>query len=159
MTDLLVKLYDLKALAPIIQQQEEQSIKIRRALAAEKHFILPWVREWFSEYWVSECDTALHQTPVKVFIAIENRELIGFACYDATRRGFFGPTGVAETARGRGTGTGLLMACLHDMWAQGYGYAIIGAAGPIDYYQKACNAIIIPDSTPGVYADLLRVKS
>lgn len=156
MTDMLVRLYDLQALPPLIEQQSEQGITIRRALAAEKHFILPWIREHFSEYWVDECDVALSRIPVKSFIAIKEGKVIGFACYDTTRLGFFGPTGVSEVARGCGTGKALLLACLHDMWAQGYGYAIIGGVGPIDFYQKACNAIEIPESTPGVYTGLLR---
>lgn len=158
MTDMLVKLYNLQALDPMIQQQSEQGIHIKRALAAEKHIILAWIREHFSDYWVSECEAAINQTPVKVFIAIENGELIGFACYDATRLGFFGPTGVSEATRGRGTGAALLMICLHDMWAQGYGYAVIGGVGPIEFYEKISGATVIPDSTPGVYAHLLHIK-
>jgi hypothetical protein len=42
------------------------------------------------------------------------------------------------------------------MRAQGYGYAIIGAAGPVDFYAKAVNAVAIPDSWPGVYKGMLR---
>ena len=30
----------------------------------------------------------------KCFIATENGKLIGFACYDATAKGFFGPIGI-----------------------------------------------------------------
>ena len=37
----------------------------------------------------------------------------------------------------------------------GYVYAIIGAAGPVRFYQKTVGAIIIPDSEPGIYTDLL----
>ena len=37
----------------------------------------------------------------------------------------------------------------------GYAYAIIGAAGPVEFYAKAVGATVIPDSSPGVYADLL----
>lgn len=159
MTDMLVKLYDLKPLQPFIQAQAEQGINIRRALAAEKHFILPWIREHFSEYWVNECDTAFNRMPVSAFIAIEEGQVIGFGCYDVTRLGFFGPTGVDEVARGRGTGAALLMVCLHDMSAQGYGYTIIGGVGPITFYEKICAANVIPDSTPGVYAGLLRPPS
>ena len=39
----------------------------------------------------------------------------------------------------------------------GYAYAIIGSAGPEDYYAKVCGAIAIPDSKPGIYCDQ-RVK-
>jgi hypothetical protein len=86
---------------------------------------------------------------------LEGKQLIGFSCYDTTAKGFFGPAGVSEAARGRGTGRALLIACLHAMRFEGYGYAIIGDAGPTDFYEKAVGAVAIPDSVPGVYAGML----
>lgn len=83
-------------------------------------------------------------------------KLVGFACYDATCKGFFGPTGVDDVCRGKGVGTALLLACLHDMRAQGYGYAVIGGAGPVAFYEKTVGAIEIPDSKPGIYKGMLR---
>jgi predicted N-acetyltransferase YhbS len=62
-------------------------------------------------------------------------------------------------ARGRGIGAALLMASLHAMREQGYAYAVIGAAGPIDFYQKAVGGLVIPDSWPGLYRGLLRAQS
>lgn len=154
--DMLVKLYDLPPLEPVIQSQTAQGIFVRRALTPEKHFVLNWIRGQFSEYWASETDAAFSRMPVSCFIAVENGTVIGFGCYDATTRGFFGPTGVGEAARGRGTGKALLLICLHDMRAQGYGYGIIGGVGPVEFYERTCGATVIPDSTPGVYAGLLR---
>ncbi|MEL6306738.1 MAG: GNAT family N-acetyltransferase [Chloroflexota bacterium] len=153
MTDMLVKLY---ALPPYQDTQSQHGIAIRRAIAPEKHLVLQWIHTHFSDYWVSECDVAFSRQPVSCFLATMDTKLIGFACYDTTRRGFFGPTGVDESARGRGTGTALLLACLHDMWGQGYGYAIIGGVGPIAFYEKMVGATVIPDSTPGIYAGMLR---
>ncbi|MGJ3237978.1 MAG: GNAT family N-acetyltransferase [Anaerolineae bacterium] len=157
MPDMLVKLYELSPLTPFIERQHTQGITVRRALVPEKHLVLDWVREHFSDYWVSETDVTFARTPVSCFIATEGGVMIGFGCYDATRLGFFGPTGVGETGRGRGTGAALLMACLHDMYAQGYGYAIIGGVGPAEFYTRISGATLIPDSSPGIYADLLRV--
>lgn len=156
MTDMLVKLYQLPPLEPTLEAQTTQGITVRRALAPEKHHVLAWVRQHFSEFWVSECDVAINNKPISCFIATLNDKLIGFGCYDSTCKGFFGPTGVSEEARGKGTGKALLIACLHDMRAQGYGYAVIGGVGPIDFYAKAVGATVIPDSTPSVYAGLLR---
>ena len=85
--------------------------------------------------------------------------MIGFASYDATRLGFFGPTGVSEVTRGRGTGGAVLMACLHDMYAKGYGYGIIGGVGPAEFYTKISGATLIPDSSPGIYGGMLRPKT
>jgi GNAT superfamily N-acetyltransferase len=90
------------------------------------------------------------------FIAADAHALLGFGVYDATMRGFFGPTGVTENARGRGVGKALLLACLHDMAAQGYGYAVIGGVGPAEFYAQAVGATVIPESSPGVYAGMLK---
>jgi hypothetical protein len=49
----------------------------------------------------------------------------------------------------------LLLACLFEMKLQGYGYAIIGWAGPQEFYEKAVGAVAIPDSTPGIWKDWL----
>jgi hypothetical protein len=49
-----------------------------------------------------------------------------------------------------------LLASLHGLRELGYVYAIIGGVGPIEFYQKTVGAIIIPDSSPGIYSDLLK---
>lgn len=156
--DMLVKLYALPELAPAIQRQAEAGITIRRAIPPERHIVVDWVRQTFAKAWASETEVAFSRHPVSCIIAVENDELMGFACYDATYKGFFGPTGVAEAKRGRGTGETLLLACLHAMYAEGYGYAIIGAAGPQDFYRKAVGAVTIEDSWPGIYRGMLREK-
>ena len=91
-----------------------------------------------------------------MFIATIQREIVGFAAYECTRRGFFGPTGVVSTAQGKGIGKALLLASLWALREMGYVYAIIGAAGPVRFYQKTVGAIIIPDSEPGIYTDSLK---
>lgn len=156
MTDMLVKLYALPPLEAALGRQAEQGITIRRAIAPEKHLVLAWVRQHFSEFWVSEADSAFANQPVSCWLAVEGLTLIGFACYDATAKGFFGPMGVSEAARGRGAGAALLIACLHDMRAQGYGYGIIGGVGPADFYTRIVGATLIEDSTPGIYGGMLR---
>lgn len=156
MTDMLVKLYALPPLEPEIAALADQGIALRRAIAPEKHLVVEWVREHFSEYWQSECEVAFTRQPPSIYLAIHDGKLVGFGCYETTARGFFGPTGVDESMRGRGVGRALLIACLHAMREIGYGYAIIGGTGPIEFYQRAVGAIVIPDSSPGVYAGLLR---
>ncbi len=59
--------------------------------------------------------------------------------------------GVIESARGSGTGTALTRASLFDMRLKGYGYAIVGMAGPVEFYKKVADAVEIPDSYPGIY--------
>ena len=156
MPDMLVKLYELPELAPVIAAQREKGVTIRRSMPPERHVVLDWVRQHFSEPWVSETGIAYSHFPVSCFVATRDGQLLGFGCYDATQKGFFGPTGVAEMERGQGIGRALLLACLHAMYAEGYGYAIIGWVGPAEFYAKAVGATLIPDSEPGVYRGMLR---
>ena len=153
--DMLVKLYDLPPSSPAFARLREEAIEIRRALAPEKHRVVAWVRENFSEGWASETEIAFARQPVSCFIAVKQGKVMGFACHDATCRNFFGPTGVASEARKSGIGTGLLFACLRAMREQGFGYAIIGGVGPEAYYAKAVGAVPIEGSEPGVYRGLL----
>lgn len=156
MTDMLVKLYALPELAPVLVRLKEQGIEIRRALVPERHLIVEWVRQHWGAAWANECDAALLRQPVSCFVAIETGQLGGFACHDATYKNFFGPVGVAPAQQRRGIGEALLLITLHDMAAQGYAYAIIGGAGPGEFFTRVAGAIPINDSTPGIYRGLLR---
>jgi hypothetical protein len=133
----------------------QAGIILRRALAPEKHKVIAWVRDTFSEAWASETEVAFSRQPVSCFIAIQQKQIVGFACHDATCRNFFGPTGVEPTAQKGGIGKALLFACLEDMKHQGFGYAIIGGVGPAEFYAKAVGAVAIEDSAPGIYRGLL----
>jgi len=156
MPDMLVKLYALPEQQAGLAALREGGVEVRRAIAPETFLIARWVREQFNEYWASECEVAMAHSPAGCFVATEEGKLLGFACYDATLKGFFGPTAVAESARGRGIGKALLLAALHAMHAAGYGYAIIGAVGPPEFYAKAVGATMIEGSAPGIYRGMLR---
>ncbi|HVI68390.1 MAG TPA: GNAT family N-acetyltransferase [Bradyrhizobium sp.] len=153
--DMLVKLYDLPDSRTLLERLAKAGISVRRALAPEKHKVTAWIRDNFSEGWVSETEVAFSRQPVSCFIAVKDGRITGFACHDATCRNFFGPTGVTPKARKSGIGTALLLACLEDMKQQGFGYAIIGGVGPADYYAKAVGAVLIEGSEIGVYRGLL----
>ena len=153
--DMLVKLYALPDLRDLYERLSKAGITTRRALAPEKHKVVAWVRERFSEAWASEVEVALCRQPVSCFIAIRQKDILGFACHGATCPNFFGPTGVEPNERKHGIGKALLFNCLEAMKQQGYGYAIIGGVGPADFYTKAVGAIPIEGSQPGVYRGLL----
>lgn len=156
MTDMLVKLYDLPDDSPRLEELRGAGVTIRRAMPYERHLVTAWVRGLFGEGWASECETAFGAQPCTCLIATREGEILGFACYDATCRGFFGPTGVAGPERGRGLGGALLLAALRAMREAGYAYAVIGYVSSAEFYAKACGAQEIPGSTPGVYGDRLR---
>jgi GNAT superfamily N-acetyltransferase len=151
MPDMLVKLYELPSNRDLLAKLQTQNITIRRAMALEKNLVCDWVREHFNPMWISETDVTFSRNPITCFLALRDQELLGFSSYDVSARGFFGPTGVQPSARGLGLGKALLIAALQDMRCQNYGYAIIGSVGPAEFYQKAVNAVIIPDSSPGIY--------
>jgi GNAT superfamily N-acetyltransferase len=154
MIDMLVRLYDLPNSTSLYEDVASKGVTLRRARAFEKHTVAAFART-FSEKWQSEVEVALTRQPVACFIATRDKQILGFACFDTTQRGFFGPTAVAEEARGLGLGKALLMKALEALREIGYAYAIIGGVGPREFYEKACGAIEIPGSDPGTYGDLL----
>ncbi len=155
MIDMLVRLYDLPDSTALYQQVAGQSVTLRRARAFEKHTVAAFARKHFSPKWVSEVEVAMSRQPITCFIATRDKTILGFACYDTTQRGFFGPTGVSEDARGLGLGKALLMKSLEALRELGHAYGIIGGVGPREFYAKTCGAIEIPGSDPGTYTDLL----
>jgi GNAT superfamily N-acetyltransferase len=156
MPDLLVNLLKLPPLEPILPELERAQIVIRRAQPFEIRKVRSFVERQFSPAWADEISVGFANKPVTVYIAVAEKEIVGFAAYECTRRSFFGPEGVSETVRGRGIGKALLLACLHGLRELGYVYGIIGRAGPIEFYQKTVGAIVIPDSDPGIYENLLK---
>ncbi|HEY0760750.1 MAG TPA: GNAT family N-acetyltransferase [Pyrinomonadaceae bacterium] len=152
MPDLLVNLLKL----PASEDTSTQSFNVRRAQPFELTPVRDFVAKNFANSWADEISVGFAHQPISVFIATIDRELAGFAAYECTRRGYFGPTGVIPAAQGRGIGKALLLASLEALREMGYVYAIIGAAGPVRFYQKTVGAIIIPDSEPGIYTDSLK---
>jgi len=158
MADLLVKLYDLPSSAAGLEKLKEAGVEIRRAIGPEKHAVVEWAEKKFSRSWASECDVALSAQPVTCFIAIKDRRLLGFACYDSTLKGFFGPIGVDPESHKKGLGKALLIRTLEAMRDAGYGYAAIGWAGPVDFFKKTVGATVIEGSEPGVYRNLVKAS-
>jgi hypothetical protein len=155
MADYLVKLYELPDLREGALLLEQAGVRVRRPMAYEKHLVTGWVLEHFGQGWASECEMAFSGHPVTCHIATRAAEIVGFACYDCTCRGFFGPIGVREDARVGGVGRALLLACLDAMARAGYGYAVVGGAASSDFYTRSVGVWEIPGSSPGVYTDRL----
>lgn len=156
---MLVRLFRLPDAEPELQRLVGEGVRVRPCMPFEAHIMEEWVGRHFSRRWVSEARVAMAHRPGGCFIATRGGSILGFACYDATARGFFGPMGVQESARGMGVGRALLLATLRHMRAMGYAYAVIGGVGPADFYRKTVGATDIPDSTPGIYEDILPESS
>jgi predicted N-acetyltransferase YhbS len=158
MPDMLIKLYDLEDDWNFMAAQKKQGIVIRKPIGPEAHLILKWVSDQFGSGWAAETDAALSNRPRSCFVAVKDSMIIGFACYDATALGFFGPIGVAASHRRKGTGTALMTACLLDMKLKQYGYAVVGGVEDTDYYRKNAKAVEIPDSSSGIYGKRLKIE-
>lgn len=136
-------------------EMDAAGIVIRRAQPFEITQVGDFVAQEFSLAWADEVSVGFVNKPVTLYLAVLAKKIVGFAAYECTRRGFFGPTGVVDNMKSRGIGKALLLASLWGLRELGYIYGIIGRAGPIEFYQKAVGAIIIPDTDPGIYTDLL----
>ncbi len=164
MSDLLVKLYELPSLDPAVAVVEKNGVTIRRALVPERAVLVDWVETHFSRPWSDECRVATSRHPMTCFVATipkteKSSAVIGFGCYNATFRGFFGPVGVAETHRGKGIGAALTISCLHALKHEGFAYGIIGSARSEEYFHKIAGATVIENSSPGPYAGIVRAQS
>ncbi|MCI8773647.1 MAG: GNAT family N-acetyltransferase, partial [Lachnospiraceae bacterium] len=106
-----------------------------------------------------EVRAAFSNNPVTCYIATREKELIGFACYEATARNFFGPMAVLESERKKGVGKALLLKALESMRELGYAYAIIGwpANSAVSFYKKCAGAIMIDEKSSGVYKRMVEI--
>ena len=156
MSDMLVNLLNLPSLESALQPLIQASIQVRRAQPFEISPTMEFVEQEFSIAWADEISVGFANKPVSVYIATWESEVVGFAAYECTRRSFFGPTGVVEEMRGKGIGKALLLSCLWGLREMGYVYAVIGGVGPAEFYERTVGAIVIPNSSPGIYSDLLK---
>ncbi len=155
MPDMLVKLYELPDESALLEELSSQGLAVRRAMAPDKFRVVPWVQEHSSLSAAGEADVCFARSPISCFIATRGADIIGYACYDATCKNFFGPTRVLDDWQGKGIGKALLIRCLRAMREEGYAYAIIGGVGPAAFYEKAVGAVMIEGSKPGIYRDFL----
>src|SRR4051812_17387020 len=153
---MLVNLLLLPPVDEALAEMRAAGVIVRRAQPWELTQVREFVRNNFKQAWADEISVGLARQPVSVFVALREGRLVGFAAYECTRRNFFGPTGVAESERGRGVGRALLIASLWGLRELGYAYAVIGGVGPAEFYERAVGARLIPDSSPGIYADSIR---
>ncbi|MET4560030.1 GNAT superfamily N-acetyltransferase [Lysinibacillus parviboronicapiens] len=120
---------------------------IRKVNAHDANDLLHFVEHQFSKQWSETIRSAFLLDEPSIYIAFDSKdEIVGFAAFDVykNRKGYFGPMGVSHSNRVKGIGYSLLHHCLKDMQEIGYEYAIIGGAGPLEFYERACKAVVIP---------------
>ena len=152
--DMIVNLHNLP------KMEMNGDIKIKRAFVGDKAEILAFVKKNFQKTWLPEVEKALLADVPKCFIATENGKILGFACYDSSARGFFGPIGVDPKRQGEQIGKNLLLRTLNAMLEYGYGYAIIGWVNDAElFYRKVVRAEYIKGGNPenSVYSDMIEM--
>ncbi|HEU4758905.1 MAG TPA: GNAT family N-acetyltransferase [Dehalococcoidia bacterium] len=157
MPDMLVRLYALPDGKHYLDKAAAVGFAVRRAEPWDRLRLRQFVTREFGELWAVEADRAFIHSPITGYVAQQDGGICGFAVYECTRRGFFGPTGVREDLRGKGLGATLLLRCLESMREMGYAYAVIGGVGPASFYEKVCGAFVIPGSEIGVYRPLFEL--
>ncbi|MCC2372659.1 GNAT family N-acetyltransferase [Bacillus cereus group sp. MYBK222-1] len=136
---------DLKSFVPIYN---DLTCTVRKANASDFEQLAIFVEAEFGERWLHSIEYGFrtYKENLPIYIAEQEEVIVGFACYDVVRgkKGLFGPMGTAKQNRVKGVGKQLLHCSLHSMKQEGYEYAIIGQAGPIEFYERCCNARLIP---------------
>lgn len=152
MADMLVNLYEIT-----YKMNIKKEIRIERLIAPDRRKLISFVQENFKENFVDECKVACSNNPITCFVAIKNKKIVGFICYEATAKNFVGPMGVLKEERKQGIGEALMLTCLKSMKDMGYAYAILGAPAEnaISFHEKVTNAILIPSKTMGVYTRMI----
>jgi N-acetylglutamate synthase-like GNAT family acetyltransferase len=120
---------------------------VRKVNKGDYNQLVQFVKIHFSKQWAQTIKEGFSLEEPTIYIAFgPEEEIVGFAAYDVfqNKKCYFGPMGVAKNNRIKGIGFSLLHHCLKDMKDIGYEYAIIGGAGPIEFYEKVCNAVVIP---------------
>ena len=152
MPDMLVRLYDLPDASSYHRRAEAAGLRIQRAMPWDRAAACAFIEKEFSVRWADEAELAFVRQPISMFLAFREREIAGFAAYEVSTRGYFGPTGVREDLRGSGAGAALLFRCLESMRELGYAYAVIGGVFEAQpFYEKVCGAFVIPGSEKGIY--------
>jgi len=116
---------------------------IRRAVYSDLPELKRFIQAEFGERWISRIDRLSSSGQLPVFLAEEEGEIIGFACFDMKKKGMFGPMGTSSRKRLSSAGKELLHRSLLDMAERGYAYAVIEQAGPIEFYEKTVGAKLI----------------
>jgi predicted GNAT family acetyltransferase len=159
MPDMLVRLYGLPDARGYEERAAATGYNIRRADPWDRKRMQEFATGCFGELWAIEADRAFNYSPITAYLATSGPDIGGFAVYECTRRGFFGPTGVREELRGKGIGAALLFRCLDSMREMGYAYAVIGGVGPAEFYERVCGAFVIPGSEVGIYGSLFELRT
>lgn len=137
--DLLVDLRNIYS----FNTKQNGNFVIRKALNKDKYLLYDFVKENFNSIWADSLVSIFPSNNIPIYLVLINDHIIGFSAYDILGTSTFGPIGVLKDFRKHSIGKALLNKCLWDMKLRGDSIVIIKNAGPIEFYEKCCNAHII----------------
>lgn len=119
---------------------------IRRAKRTDQDALLELVEKQFGSGWIESIRNGFQKDEISIYLAVEKDRIVGFACYESfeKKKGTFGPMGVVTGERSKGLGAQLLHHCLSELKKKSYRYVVIEGAGPVEFYEKECYAVLIP---------------
>ena len=153
--DLLLKLYGIHDDPNIFAALEEEGIEIKRVMPMNITKVYEFVRDRFAQSWADETLPAL--IAGDCFVAVKDREILGFYAIETPFRNSLGPMGVIPSARKNGRiARALELTALKAMREKGYRYAISGMVHPLGRVteEMVCDLIPIPGSA-GSYRDMI----
>lgn len=143
--DLLVKLYEINDDPAIMQRMIDQDIQIKRVMPMDTTKVYEFIRDNFAATWADECLPSIMNGDC--YVAVKERELLGFFAVDTPAKGFTGPIGVLPSARRMGISRALGLTGMKAMKAKGYKYAVSGRVHP--WFQAVEKSIVGVVPIPG----------
>ena len=121
---------------------QAEEVRLARLSPSDAEPLAAFMRQHFSEGWLTETLIALSNDPVTCHVAWHADRVIAFGAAEVTNPGWFGPMGTDPEWRQHGLGRITLLRCLADARALGYRRAEIGWVGPLAFYAKHCGAVV-----------------
>lgn len=153
--DLLLKLYGIHEDPELFQNLEAGGIEIKRVMPMNISKVYDFIKDNFALSWADESLPSLIRGDC--YVAVKNREILGFYAIETPAKNFLGPMGVIPSARSHGgIARALEITALKAMREKGYQYAISGMVHPYGRQteEMVCDLIPIPDSA-GSYKDMI----
>lgn len=152
--DLLIKLYEINDDPAILQRMTDQGIQIKRVMPMNTTKVYNFIKDNFAAAWADECMPSIINGDC--YVAVKDKQLLGFFAIETPARGFTGPMGVLPSARRMGISSALWLVGIKAMRGKGYKYAVSGRVHP--WFRTLAEPIVslmpIPDSA-GSYKDML----
>ena len=152
--DLLLKLYEINDDPKIMERIHENGIEIKRVMPMNTSKVYDFIKDNFAAAWADESMPSIMNGDC--YVAVKDRELLGFFAIDTPAKGFTGPVGVLPSARRMGISRALGLVGIKAMKNKGYKYAVSGRVHPwfVNVEKSLVGLIPIPKSA-GSYNDMI----